>query len=150
MKKVITMDDRSVELNSSIGWLFVYRETFGRDILPDVMPALQALLTVGVEIMKEAKDGKLEIEDVIKHLDEDTLDTLGLTLSGLEFTSVLNIVWAMAKNADDKIPAPKEFFNSFETFELDKVLPEVLQMVIKSSVSSKNAMTLLQMRRANQ
>lgn len=144
MKKSITLGDRSVELNSSIGWLYVYRETFGRDILPDIMPALQAVLTLGVEIMKEAADGKININDVLGHLDDDTLDTLSVTLSGLEFTSVLNIVWAMAKNADSSIPAPREFFNEFDCAELDKVLPEVLQMVIKSSVTSKNAIRLLQ------
>ena len=44
MKKTILIEDQPIEINSSLGWLFCYREQFGHDILPDLLPLLDAAL----------------------------------------------------------------------------------------------------------
>lgn len=73
-----------------------------------------------------------------KLLDFDTVSSAMISFAGAEFTTALNIIWAMAKNADDSIPAPFEWANQFENFPLDQIVPEVLDAVINTVVSEKN------------
>lgn len=143
MRRTVELGEHSVELNSSAGWLYIYRNNFGRDILPDIMPMLQGLLTIVVEFLKESEDGVITIDNLVNFADEETIDNLAATLSGLETITVLNIFWSMAKNADKTIPNPEEFFGEFDCLALDVMIPEMLELVVQSSVSSKNATSLL-------
>lgn len=43
MKRTFDFEGIPVELNSSMGWFLIYREQFGHDILPDLMPAIDAV-----------------------------------------------------------------------------------------------------------
>ena len=144
MRKTIDIEGTPVELNSSAGWLYIYRTEFGRDILPDIMPMIEGLLTVLIEFMKQSDDGEITADALISFADDNVISDLAATLSGLETTTILNIFWAMAKNADKTIPAPFEFFSELECVALDVMLPEMFELVIKSSVSSKNSMSLLE------
>ena len=54
----------------------------------------------------------------------------------------LNIVWAMAKNADDSVPEPKKWFNQFEVFPMDELVPAVGELLYKGMISSKNSTRL--------
>jgi hypothetical protein len=64
-------------------------------------------------------------------------------MAGLETTTILQILWALAYNEDKSIGQPMEFFNNFEAFPVDEILPELFTAVVESSVSSKNAKRLL-------
>ena len=143
MKKEITIGNQRVELNSSAGWLYVYREQFGWDILPDLMPIVETVLGFAVKTLSNVTGGTLYITDIVAVLDDDTIDEMLSTISGLELTTMLNIFWALAKNADDEVGRPKDFVNSFDTFPVDEVCPEVFKMIVESSISSKNAKRLL-------
>lgn len=141
MIKTIKIDDNhSLELNGSFGWLITYRTQFGRDILPELMPLLGSLMDLmrGVPINK-----KITLEDMIS-IDEDVVDSALIRLSGLESTMFLDIIWALAKNADDDIPDPKEWLNSFDVFPIDKILPDTLEIILSSSVTVKNSKRLLE------
>lgn len=140
MVKTIRINkDQSIELNSSMGWLYSYREQFGHDILPDLMPMIESLLGLSVKVMQKTDGAK----GVIDAIDDEVLTDFVISISGAETLTLLSIIWAMAKNANPAIAAPEEYFDQFETFPLDKVVPAAARMILDSSVSSKNAKRLL-------
>lgn len=147
MKKLVKINnDQSVELNGSLGWLYVYREQFGHDILPDIMPMIESGLTTAVKLMQGVEDQEVLTQtNLLNAIDDEILNDAFINLSGLELTTVLNIVWAMAKNSDDQISSPELFFNEYERLPLDKIIPVVIRMIIESSISSKNVKSLLTM-----
>ena len=63
---------------------------------------------------------------------------------GFELTTVYNVFWALAANANEDIEPPLVFFKSFDKIPLDVLLPEIFTLVVESSVSSKNAAGLLE------
>lgn len=139
MIKTIQIGDHPVEINSSAGWLYTYREQFGHDILVVLMPALEA----GVRLAKKAfedsgvQDGD-EVTKLLGGIDEEAITEAVITLSSMQLTTVTNIVWALAKNADSSIPEPRTWLNNFENFPVEEVMPSVLGAVIESSTSKKN------------
>ncbi len=140
MIKTIKLNkDQSVTLNSAAGWFLVYREQFGRDILPDIMPMIEGILTAGINALKNVEGSKLTIEAV----DNEVLMDFFINVSGLEFVTIMQIVWAMAKTADDDIDPPEKWFNQFDVFPFDLIVPKVFRLIIDSSVSAKNAKRLL-------
>lgn len=137
MIRTIKFDDNhSVEMSSNIGWLLNYRSQFGKDILPDLMPVIESLVTLVASLF----DGSAEItvDEVIAKIDRDALSDLYLSLSNLEFTTIINIAWALAKTADDSIAAPEEWVKQFDVFPLDTLVVEMFKMIAESSVSTKN------------
>jgi len=142
MIKTIEFEGQKVELNTSAGWLFVYRNRFGHDIFPDLMPIIESI--VGA-IATMLENGEAEVTpDGIKNLmNDDTITDAFIKLAGMEITTVYQVLWAMAYNADKSIGGPEDFFNGFEKFPLDVVIPELFTAIVESSVSSKNGERLL-------
>lgn len=139
MIKTIKAGDKAVTLNNSVGWTIEYRDQFGSDILPAIMP----LFAGGVDVISEIlrRTGKTEditLSDIMGAIDDELIiDVMG-HLGALEFNDMLNVIWAMAKNADDSIPEPKAWFKEFDEFPLDEIVPEVVKLIFKGMVSSKN------------
>lgn len=142
MIREIRIEDRTVEINSSAGWLYEYRNRFGHDILPDIMPIIESVLAAGVSLMQES-GGEVNEKTIMDAMNNDALVDAFIKVSGMETLTIFNIFWAMAANADDKIPGPKEFFNQFERFPLDVAVPALFYTIIDSSISSKNVERLL-------
>ena len=142
MIKTIEFEGQKVELNTSAGWLFVYRNRFGHDIFPDLMPIIESI--VGA-IATMLENGEAEVTpDGIKNLmNDDTITDAFIKLAGMEITTIYQVLWAMAYNADKTIGGPEDFFNSFEKFPLDVIIPELFTAIVESSVSSKNGERLL-------
>lgn len=141
MIKTITLDEgRELTLSNNVGWLLVYKDQFGHDIVPSLIPVLNA----GIDLiygLYRATGGQLD-KDVLEKVDPEDLEDAIYKLAGFEAVDLLNVVWAMAKNADDKIPEPKKWFNTFETFPLDIIVPAVFDLLYKGMVSSKNSKRL--------
>lgn len=135
MKKEIKIGEQDVELNSSAGWFYDYREQFGHDIMPDLLPILEGLLGTLAELNVDGAEEIMLTDEIVGKI----IDALATA----EITTVFNIAWAMAHNADDKIKSPKEWANDFENFPMDEVVPELITLALESSVSSKNAKSLL-------
>lgn len=136
-----TIENQSVVLDSSTGWLFVYRDYFGRDILPDLLPALEAVLHTISNAVGVLEGDK--IEDIIKALASDeVIDGLFIDLTGAELTTILNIFWSMAKNEDMTIEEPDKFFKKFDVFPVDEILPKMFSQIVNSCISSKNLESL--------
>lgn len=137
MKKTINIENQPIEVNSSMGWLFIYREHFGHDILPDILPLCDAFLEALIELYGTGDDG-----DIISKLNDVTIEKILIPLSGIEMTTIINIFWAMAKNADPYLAEPKTWVNKFDVFPIDEIVVEIFTLIIDSSISSKNSQSL--------
>ena len=139
MIKTVKIDSKtSVRLSNNIGWMLAYRDQFGRDIVPVLTPALAAMLDLAVEVNKVAQGQNVSPADLMKSMDTDTLRDAIFEMSGLEFVDFINIVWAMAKAADEDIDEPREWVKQFDSFPLDVLGPVVFDMVLTCMVSTKN------------
>lgn len=140
MIKTINLGNgQSLEINSSGGWLYVFQEQFGFDVLPLLIPALEAgLKAVGIAVQGADGKDKIEAAQMLANFDDENINEIMMSFSGLQLTTLLNIVWAMAKNANDNIPEPKVFYNSFDEFPSDLVIPEVVRQIINTTISKKN------------
>lgn len=149
MEKKIKLDGKtSITLNNNVGWLFLYKDQFGRDIVPTLVPVLNAGIDLVFGVYKET-GGKIS-KDSIMSIDTDALTDAIYNAAAIEAVDLLNIVWALAKNADDEIPEPREWFRQFETFPVDVVAPAVFELVFKGMVSTKNLKRLQSLRESLQ
>lgn len=139
MEKTIKIGDKEVRLTNNVSWAITYRDQFGHDIIPTLMPMLAAALDViGSLIDEVGEDGKVSAADLFKALDGDRLLDAVIHLSGLEFVELINITWAMAKACDDNIPDPKTWVKGFNEFPVDTIAPETFRLAFKGLVSTKN------------
>lgn len=139
MEKTIKIGKKSVRLNNNVSWAIVYRDQFGRDIIPTIMPLFASALDIISGIINETgKTDDIELTDLAKLADGDSLLNAAIHLGGFEFTDLICITWALAKCADEDIPSPREWIEQFETFPVDVVAPEVFSLIFKGVVSSKN------------
>lgn len=139
MESKIKIGEKDVRVNNRAGWTITYRDQFGHDIIPTLMPLFAGVLDVVSGLIKETgKTKNVEFEDILAVADGDALINAFIHLSGFEFVEILNITWAMAKEADDSIADPKTWIREFETFPVDVVVPEVIKLAFKGMCSSKN------------
>ena len=139
MEKTIKIGKKSVRLNNNISWAIAYRDQFGRDIIPALMPLLASALDIISGLINETgKTDEIDLADLAKLADGDALVNAVIHLGGFEFTDFICITWALAKCADEDIPAPREWVAQFDTFPLDVIAPEVFSLIFRGVVSSKN------------
>lgn len=144
----IMIDSHPVEINTSAGWFYCYREQFGHDIMADMYPLIASIAGAAAEVLQDAvkkNDGTevIHVEDLVKHLDSDIVQDAVARLSGMEITTVINILWAMVKNNAPDTPEPRRFINQFERLPMEEVVPALFEAIIESSASSKNSESLL-------
>ena len=137
MEKIIKIGKQEVRLNNNVAWTMEYRDQFGKDILPAVMPLLASMIEGVSTIMADAGKDELTTASIAEALEGRTMDVL-LPMFQAEFVDlVVNVTWAMAKAADESIEPPKRWVRQFEEFPLDVVGPAVYDLVLKGFVSSK-------------
>lgn len=135
MLKTIKIDDNhEFTISNNISWAMEYREQFGHDIVPDLLPVASALITLLGEINANQFD--------IAKMDKDLLQDALINLAGVQFVDFINLIWAMTKAADDKTPEPKKWLKQFEAFPLDIIAPQVFNHLLEGMVSQKNLMSL--------
>ena len=149
MEKTIKIGKQEVRLNNNIGWALAYRDQFGRDIIPTIMPMFAGALDIISGLLNEAegKTEELTVADVLKLSDGDKLIDAMVHLSGLEFVDLINLTWALAKCADDDIPDPTTWVKGLESFPVDVIAPAVFGMILDGVVSSKNLRKLKSLKR---
>lgn len=137
MEKIIKIGKQEVRLNNNVAWTMEYRDQFGKDIVPAMMPLLASLVE-GVSTIVADSGEEITVATIAEALQGRTMDVL-LPMFQAEFVDlVVNVTWAMAKAADETIEPPKQWVRKFEIFPLDVIGPEVFQMVLKGFISSKN------------
>lgn len=136
IKTVKINDNCEIELSNNAGWAFEYREQFGHDIVPDVLPIVSALVSLVGDF------SKLDVKNIGKFLNSESVQDALIQLTGLQFVDFLNLVWAMAKTADEKTPSPKKWVKQFDAFHVDVVAPAVFSLLAEGFISSKNLKSL--------
>lgn len=101
MEKVLTIDGRQVPFKSTGAFLLRYKAQFHRDALKDIYKMQGAVKA----------DGTVSDIDV------------------LDVEVFYNLVWTLAKTADATIPPPFEWLDTFEEFNLNEIIPEVIDMI---------------------
>lgn len=138
MEKTIKVSkDQSMKLSNNISWMFIYRNQFGKDIVPVLVPAMNAMLELYGQVIEAAGEGGLTT-DVMRRIPVEDLQSAVIELSGLEATELIQIIWAMAYAADENIEPPMDWLRQFELFPLDVILPEAVSLIAKGLISSKN------------
>lgn len=150
MEKTIKIGNKSVKLSNNVAWAIIYRDQFGRDIVPSLMPMLASAMDIVSGLVNEIGTEKVSLEDILKLTDGEYMLNAIIHLGGLEFVDFIHITWAMAKAADDSISEPKEWVRGFNTFPLDTIAPAVGELILKGCVSSKNVARLKGLRKAIQ
>ena len=138
MEKIIKIGKQEVRLNNNVAWTMEYRDQFGKDIVPALMPVLASLMEGVSTIISESGSNEVAMADIADAIQGRAMEVL-LPMFQVEFVDiVINVTWAMAKAADENIAPPKQWVKQFETFPLDVVAPAVYDLVLKGFVSSKN------------
>lgn len=142
MQKTVKWTQNGVKneltLDNNIGWMIAYKEQFGRDIVPALIPVLNAGIDLAYGVVQSIKPGAKADLETIKNIDPDALHDAVLQASAIEAVDLINITWALAKNADDDIREPREWVKQFEGFPLDVIGAAVFDLVFKSMISTKN------------
>jgi hypothetical protein len=138
MEKVIKIGKQEVKLSNNVAWTMEYRDQFGKDIVPALMPVLASMIEGVSTVVSDAGGSDINLTDIAGALQGRAMDVL-LPMFQVEFVdTVINVTWAMAKAADESILPPKQWVRQFEEFPLDVVGPAVYDLVIRGFVSSKN------------
>ena len=138
MEKIIKIGKQEVRLNNNVAWTMEYRDQFGKDIVPALMPVLASLMEGVSTIISESGSNEVTMADIADAVQGRSMDVL-LPMFQVEFVdTIVNVTWAMAKAADENIEPPKRWVRQFEEFPLDVIVPAVYELVLKGFVSSKN------------
>ena len=140
MIKTIKIGKQDVVLDNNIGWTLIYRDQFGQDIIPSIMPMFASAMDIISGLAKETGGigDEIALEDILKLTDGESLINALIHLGSFEFVDFINITWALAKNADDSIPEPKIWLKQTDELPVDVIGPEVVKLIFKGMVSSKN------------
>lgn len=143
MEKTITIGDKDVRLSNNISWAMIYRDQFGQDIIPTLLPMIAGTIDIIAGLIEETgKTGEITAEDMAKLASGDALIDALAHIGAAEFVDFINITWSMAKACDESIPEPRRWVQQFDTFPLDVIVPEVATLILDGVVSSKNSQRL--------
>lgn len=118
MEKTIVIDGQEVKLKSTAGTPIRYKAQFGKDYLGEVMKLYQTTQKLDLNGKDNSEETSVEL------------------LKSIDFDVFYNIVWVLAKTAKNDIKPPLEWFDEFESFPLQEILPEI-QDLIASTIQSK-------------
>lgn len=123
MKKTITIDGKKAfKINTSNRWLRIYRDNFGHDILPDMVPVIDTGLGLIAGIVN---GGNIDLDEIESNF------------YALEMVTINNVIWALAKNADDSIPDVEEWEDQFDKWTYDELVPQIIETLAQTYITEK-------------
>ena len=154
MKKKITWmdgeEERSLELDNTFTWAVYYKERFGRDIVSDIVPILNTIIkgffalfsSVDIEKINKAVTSKQKnksdtdraaavFEEIMQNVDPDDITGVIIEASMMESVTLLQIMWALAKCADDNVDDFIEWTKTTSGMTPDVLIWSVYELVIK-------------------
>lgn len=122
MEKTINISGRPVTFKATGGLMLRYKNQFGREYLADAIE-MQRFADTKTQKKVKTADGK------ITFVDDYDFTKLNLELA-------YNLAWTLAKTADPSIPDPMAWLDSFDTFPILEILPQLNELLGVSSQSS--------------
>jgi len=113
MEKVVNIDGKNILFKSTGAIPLRYKQQFKRDFFADIM----------------------SMENAINNRDKKNPESLNLDLLNTDI--LYNLIWVLAKTADNSIESPMEWLDSFEVFPLNDIYPKIQELLI-SSISGTN------------
>lgn len=111
MEKTIEIDNKKITFKSTAATPLRYKSQFGKDFFVDIMK---------LSSLDGLNSKKINIDKIEK----------------LDFGVFYNIIWVLAKTANNKIPDPITWLDGFDEFPLFEIIPE-LQDLILASIQTK-------------
>lgn len=127
MRKIIMVGEKEYELGTSAYTPIAYKQQFGKDYFQDLFSMLQ-----NQSLMSELS--KLNSDE--KELNEVDISIL----SDFDMTFFNRLFWTFAKTANPHIKPYEQFFMEMETFPIQEIGPELMEM-LNASMSTKKSQT---------
>lgn len=127
MRKIIMVGEQEYELGTSAYTPIAYKQQFGKDYFQDLFSMLQ-----NQSIMSELNrlnSGEKESNEVDISI-----------LSDFDMTFFNRLFWTFAKTANPHIKPYEQFFMEMESFPLQEVGPELME-ILNASMSTKKSQT---------
>ena len=127
MRKIIMVGDKEYELGTSAYTPIAYKQQFGKDYFQDLFSMLQNQSIVS-ELNKLNSD------------EEESNEVDISILSDFDMTFFNRLFWTFAKTANPHIKPYEQFFIEMETFPIQEIGPELMEM-LNASMSTKKSQT---------
>ena len=127
MRKIIMVGEQEYELGTSAYTPIAYKQQFGKDYFQDLFSMLQ-----NQSLMSELN--KLNSSE--KESNEVDISIL----SDFDMTFFNRLFWTFAKTANPHIKPYEQFFMEMESFPIQEVGPELMEM-LNASMSTKKSQT---------
>lgn len=127
MRKIIMVGDKEYELGTSAYTPIAYKQQFGKDYFQDLFSMLQNQSIVS-ELNKLNSD------------EEESNEVDISILSDFDMTFFNRLFWTFAKTANPHIKPYEQFFMEMETFPIQEIGPELMEM-LNASMSTKKSQT---------
>lgn len=147
-------EERALILDNTFTWMVYYKEAFGRDIVPDLAPILNSVIKAffavfsAVDVNKVVKiatskqKNKTEADrtsaimnEVVQKVDPDDITGVIIEATAIESVTFLQIMWALAKCADDSIDEFFEWTKTTSGMTPDFLVSEVFDLVLKGWIT---------------
>lgn len=123
MEKIINIGGKDVRFKAPSSFVYRYKAHFGKDVLNILMPLVKSLVPI---VAKKGKAGAIDNIMLINALD------------GMELTDIYNVLYILAKSADDSIDSdPIAWLDSFDSFPVWDVAQDVFGMLIPTLITTK-------------
>jgi hypothetical protein len=119
VEKTITIDEKEVRFKSTGATALRYKSQFKQDLFKDLFKM------AGLEKVMNTDPNEIDPKD----------------LESLDFNVFYNIVWVLAKTADDTIPEPIAWLDTFDEFPMMEVIPQLHELIFSSMQSTKKKST---------
>ena len=127
MRKIIMVREQEYELGTSAYTPIAYKQQFGKDYFQDLFSMLQNQSLMSE--LNKLNSGEKESNEVDISI-----------LSDFDMTFFNRLFWTFAKTANPHIKPYEQFFMEMESFPLQEVGPELMEM-LNASMSTKKSQT---------
>lgn len=127
MRKIITVGEKEYELGTSAYTPIAYKQQFGKDYFQDLFSMLQNQSLMSE--LNKLNSGEKESNEVDISI-----------LSDFDMTFFNRLFWTFAKTANPHIKPYEQFFIEMESFPIQEVGPELMEM-LNASMSTKKSQT---------
>lgn len=114
MEKTIEIDGKQVVFKSTAATPLRYKAQFHKDYFSEILKL--------EKLSKTMKSKKLTDAEKLEKVD---------------FELFYNIAWVFAKTANKSIPEPLDWLDGFDTFPMDEILPQLMELIISNMQSKK-------------